>query len=96
MSVASRLIVVLGLVATLGLLLPWFAWAQEETPEPISETVPVEPAVSIVPEPPADDDAAWTTVYLVPTALLIGAGTVLITIVMYFFRVTRARYRPQE
>ena len=88
---------VLVIVVAASLALPLAAWAQEETPEPepISETTP-EPAVSIAPEPPAEDDSEWTTVYLVPTALLIGAGTVLITIIMYFFRVTRARYRPQE
>ncbi len=88
-------------VACLGvlILLPGaVAGAQEQpAPEPTSEQQGVpEPAVSVVPDTGADEDEAWTTVYLVPTALLIGAGTVILTIVMYFFRVTRARYRPQE
>ena len=75
--------------------------AQEEpsttTLEQVTTTVEVpEPAVPVSEEPEEEPDQAWTTVLLVPTALLIGAGTVLITIVMYFIRVTRARYRAQE
>ncbi|MFQ5967177.1 MAG: hypothetical protein ACE5MI_06150 [Acidimicrobiia bacterium] len=96
---ASRLIAVATLAAAVGLFVGTGVSAQEETPEPISEEPAPEvpdPAVSIVPEPPVEERAPWTTIYLVPAALLIGAGTVLITIVMYFFRVTRARYRPQE
>jgi len=95
-----------GTILVGGAIVCWLgvaAMAQEEpsttvpASEEITTTVVVpEPAVPVSEEPEEEPNEAWTTVYLVPTALLIGAGTVLITIVMYFIRVTRARYRPQE
>ena len=55
------------------------------------------PAVCVV--DPAGGDAiepAWTTKFLVPTGLLIAAIAMLSTVVMYFVRVVRTRYKVVE
>jgi hypothetical protein len=53
---------------------------------------------AVVVEPPADSaiEPAWTTKFLVPTGLLIAAIALLSTVVMYFVRVVRTRYKVVE
>jgi hypothetical protein len=58
------------------------------------------PGPTLVPAAPAEEPAAlpedvpWTYRYLVPTVLVIGGLAVVVTIIQYFVRVVRARYRP--
>jgi hypothetical protein len=55
-----------------------------------------EPAVVIAPAVDTPADQAWTTKFLVPTGLLIAAVAMLATVVMYFVRVVRTRYKVVE
>ena len=52
----------------------------------------------MVVQPAAGDavEPAWTTKFLVPTGLLIAAIAMLSTVVMYFVRVVRTRYKVVE
>ncbi len=51
------------------------------------------PAVPVEEPPPAEDTPAWTFRYLIPTVLVIGGAAVVITVIQYFARVVRTRYR---
>lgn len=51
-----------------------------------------EPVVSIVTEAEEGDDSAWTFRYLVPTAIVASAASVVLVVVLYGVRV-RGRYR---
>ncbi len=64
--------------------------AQQQQQE---EVAPDQPPVKVEPEAPAPEERPWTTRFLIPTALLLGVVTTLVTIVLYFVRVTRTRYR---
>jgi hypothetical protein len=58
------------------------------------------PGPTLVPAAPVEEPAAipedvpWTYRYLIPTVLVIGGLAVVVTIIQYFVRVVRARYRP--
>jgi hypothetical protein len=75
--------------------------AQEEAPTdttvPASNEVAVvdvpEPAVEVVPEVPSEAEQAWTFRYLIPTSLVIALLVVVGSIVAYFVKVVRTRYR---
>ncbi len=59
-------------------------------------TVPVsqlEPAVPIPPPAPEDTTEPWTYRYLVPTGIALALLAVFVTIVQYFVRVVRSRYK---
>jgi len=88
-------------VVALGTLLmalaaPALATAEEETggdaPAETSIDVPA-PAVSIPDEAAAEPNPEWTFRFLLPMTLLLGAVVVVGTIVAYFAKVTRQRYR---
>lgn len=55
-----------------------------------------EPAVIVEPAGGDAIEPAWTTKFLVPTGLLIAAIAMLATVVMYFVRVVRTRYKVVE
>jgi hypothetical protein len=71
------------------------ALAQEEAPaeEPEAVVDVPEPAVRVVPEAPAEVEAPWTFRYLIPTSLVIALLVVVGSIVAYFVKVVRTRYR---
>lgn len=80
---------------------PVIATTEDAPAEPPAEetTVPAdvpEPAVSIPEEAPAESTPEWTFRFLVPATLLIGGLAVIGTIVAYFVKVTRQRYRVVE
>jgi hypothetical protein len=58
------------------------------------------PGATIVPAAPVEEpaelpeDVPWTYRYLIPTVLVIGGLAVVVTVIQYFVRVVRARYRP--
>ena len=59
-------------------------------------TVPasqLEPAVPIPPPAPDDTTQPWTYRYLVPTGIALALLAVFVTIVQYFVRVVRSRYK---
>ena len=54
------------------------------------------PAVTVPPAAPAPPDRPWTTKFLIPTGVAIGAIAVFATAVQYFLRVVRTRYKVVE
>jgi len=101
MTVRRRLpmfLVVLGALL-LALAGTAFAAADEEdettAPAEVSVDVPA-PAVSIAEDPPASVTPEWTFRFLVPITIVIGGLAVVGTIVAYFVKVTRQRYRVVE
>lgn len=54
------------------------------------------PAVSIVEEPPAEELAPWTIRYLIPTSIVIAGVLIFATVVQYFLKVVRTRYKTVE
>lgn len=78
--------------------------AAEDAPAPAETTEEIEsvsesdyePAVRVEPGAGDEIEPAWTTKFLVPTGLLIAAIAMLSTVVMYFVRVVRTRYKVVE
>jgi len=58
-------------------------------PSPVEEPAVVDQAAA-----PATEAPPWTVRYLVPTLLVLTALVVLITVVQYYVRVVRVRYKP--
>ena len=102
---ARSLAVIFGLLAVAVLSLPVLAaesgggggGEEEEAP---TTTVKVEfeytPAVTIPDVPPAEVEQPWTTKFLVPTGVALAAVAVFATVVQYFLRVVRTRYKVVE
>ncbi len=76
-----RIAVVLQMIATVLLVGP-AALAQGEGP-----------AVEAPQPPPVDETLSWTYRFLIPTLLVLAVLVVVVTVVQYFVRVVRARYR---
>ncbi|HEY7703741.1 MAG TPA: hypothetical protein VID03_02810 [Acidimicrobiia bacterium] len=87
------------LVVVVALLsIPLTALAQEETTTTTgggttTTAVTVVPAVPVTPVAEADSLADWTYRYLVPTGLVLAALVIVVTVILYFRRVVRNRYR---
>jgi hypothetical protein len=93
---ASRVLMLL--VATTVFSIPLLAFAQEEATTTTgagttTTGVTVVPAVPVVPVAEADSLADWTYRFLVPTGLVLAALVVVVTVIQYFRRVVRNRYR---
>lgn len=93
---ALRAFVLALIVAVVNI--PLLAFAQEESTTTTGLTtttagVTVVPAVPVPPVAEADSLAAWTYRYLVPTGLVLAALVIVVTVVLYFRRVVRNRYR---
>lgn len=70
--------------------------AQEETTTTTTAVAPAdvpEPAVLVEVPPPKAETPDWTYRYLIPTGLVIGVASIFVTVVLYFVRVVRTRYR---
>ncbi len=52
-----------------------------------------EPAVTVPPPDESEPEPEWTFRYLVPATVLLGLVAVVVTVVQYFVRVVRTRYR---
>lgn len=88
------------LVVTLPAILLLFAAPALAQDSDVSESesvvqAPV-PAVEAPEEAPAEESVEWSYRFLVPATMLIGTLAVVGTIVMYFVRVTKNRYRVVE
>lgn len=71
----------------------------EEAPAGAEVSIPAdlpEPAVPIEPEDEAAATPEWTFRFLVPMTLVLGGLAVIGTIIAYFVKVTKARYRVVE
>jgi hypothetical protein len=101
MSSLNRHSLVLIIFGLFLLVLTPAGLAQEEAPPettaPAEEPAVVvdipEPAVEIVRAEPAEVQQAWTFRYLIPTSLVIALLVVVGSIVAYFLKVVRSRYR---
>lgn len=91
-------LVVLGLLALPVLAVESGGGAEEE--EAPTTTVKVdfeyEPAVINPEVPPAEVEQPWTTKFLVPTGVALAVVAVFATVVQYFMRVVRTRYKVVE
>jgi hypothetical protein len=88
------------LIVLLVLILAPAGFGQEAPPDTAAQTeepgpgldIP-KPAVEIAPEAPAAVEQAWTFRYLIPTSLVLALLVVVGSIVAYFLKVVRTRYR---
>jgi hypothetical protein len=95
--VRSVRVAFLVVVAAL-LSIPLMALAQEETTTTTgggttTTAGTVVPAVPVTPVAEANSLADWTYRYLVPTGLVLAALVIVVTVIQYFRRVVRNRYR---
>ncbi len=104
---ASRLVYPLGsmrssrVVAPLLILVLVVGWAvpavaQESPPAEAgstAEVAPMEPAVVVQPPAKTETTQPWTYRYLVPLLIVLALVTVFGTVVQYFVRVVRGRYK---
>lgn len=95
MRTARTVIPLVAVIALLSLAVPVFA--QDTSPADAgttgTEVSQLEPAVPIPPPAPEDTTEPWTYRYLVPTGLALALLAVFATIVQYFVRVVRSRYK---
>lgn len=99
-------LITLALLSLLLVALALPASAAEDTPPPPdaveeeSDTEGIqtgyEAAVPIEDEAEAAREEPWTTKFLVPTTLLLAAVAIFATVVMYFLKVVRTRYKVVE
>jgi hypothetical protein len=62
-----------------------------------AETVETRPpAVPVVTEAPVEEFQPWTIRYLVPTSVILAGVLVFATVIQYFLRVVRGRYKTVE
>jgi hypothetical protein len=99
----SRLVTSFLLVSVLLVSLAAPVAAVEQSPgeEPAAETTAVvsdyQPAVEVDLRAEADaGQQPWTTRFLVPTTVVLGALVVFVTVVQYFTRVVKNRYKVIE
>ncbi len=93
-SIRLILLTLVGLLV-ISAALPLVAAEDEPAPADPVET-DYEPAVIFEPAADGEIEPDWTTKFLVPTGLLIAAIALLSTVVMYFVRVVRTRYKVVE
>ena len=82
---------------------PVVATEGTETTEGSAETAVTEavqtdyqPAVTVAEEEPAEIVQPWTNRYLIPTMAALAAVLLFVTVVQYFLRVVKARYKVVE
>ena len=82
------------LVLSFGTVFAQTASAQETDSE--TPTNAPEPAIAVPEEAPEDETPEWPYRFLVPATLVLGTVAVVGSIIMYFVRVTKNRYRVVE
>lgn len=76
--------------------------ATEDAPEtegaPAQEEVVTDyqPAVTVAEEPPREIVQPWTNRFLIPTMAALAAVLLFVTVIQYFLRVVKARYKVVE
>lgn len=90
-------IAILSLLALLLLSVALPLAAQEEGGSTGDEVADAKtPAVVVEDVPPPEVTEPWTSRFLVPTGLVLGAVAVFVTVIQYFVRVVRTRYKVVE
>ncbi len=77
----------IAVALALGTALPALAQGGQEEPAEIV------PAVVVEESAPAEEVADWTYRYLVPTCLALALIICVLTVVLYFTKVVRSRYK---
>jgi hypothetical protein len=97
---ARRLLAAALLTAVVTLLaLPLGATTTSEagtetgTTEATTPAVTIEPAVPVDTTPVPETNPDWTYRFFIPTLLVLAALVVIVTVIQYFTRVVRNRYR---
>ena len=65
----------------------------EGTTETTEPAVMIQPAVTLDTTPVAEASPDWTYRFFIPTLLVLAALVVIVTVIQYFTRVVRNRYR---
>ena len=63
------------------------------TTEATAPAVTIEPAVPVDTTPVPETNPDWTYRFFIPTLLVLAALVVIVTVIQYFTRVVRNRYR---
>jgi len=69
------------------------AGTESGTTEATAPAVTIEPAVPVDTTPAAETNPDWTYRFFIPTLLVLAALVVIVTVIQYFTRVVRNRYR---
>lgn len=71
---------------------------EEETTTTTTGVIEFEylPAVTVPPPAPEEAEQPWTTKFLIPTGLALATIAIFVTVVQYFLRVVRSRYKVVE
>lgn len=105
---AKRVLVKLSLTVAVGALIlafPVVAIATDSgTDTTTADTTPgsgelannYRPAVTVAEEPPVEIVQPWTNRYLIPTMAALAVVLLLVTLVQYFLKVVKARYKVVE
>jgi hypothetical protein len=93
----SLLVLIISLLAVPAMAAESGTESEEETTA-TTEAVEFEYTPATVIEPPPADPAEqpWTTKFLVPTGLALATVAVFVTVIQYFVRVVRSRYKVVE
>lgn len=94
MRTTRLLIVSLLALLLLAIALPLAAQEEGSSDEGFGDAPT--PAVVIVDQPAPPPQQPWTSRFLVPTGLVLGGLAVFATVVQYFVRVVRTRYKVVE
>ena len=69
------------------------AGTETGTTEATTPAVTIEPAVPVDTTPVPETNPDWTYRFFIPTLLVLAALVVIVTVIQYFTRVVRNRYR---
>ncbi|HUP15675.1 MAG TPA: hypothetical protein VM848_06470 [Acidimicrobiia bacterium] len=69
------------------------AGTETGTTEATAPAVIIEPAVPVDTTPAPETNPDWTYRFFIPTLLVLAALVVIVTVIQYFTRVVRNRYR---
>lgn len=65
-------------------------------PPVVNQVAVAQPYVEVVPEQPAPDEPQWTYKFLIPAVVALTVLLIAGTVIMYFVKVVRGRYRVVE
>lgn len=93
LAVALVTFVVALLSLPLGATTTTEAGTETGTTEATTPAVTIEPAVPVDTTPTPETNPDWTYRFFIPTLLVLAVLVVIVTVIQYFTRVVRNRYR---
>lgn len=93
LAVALVTTVVALLSLPLGATTTTEAGTETGTTEATTPAVTIEPAVPVDTTPAPETNPDWTYRFFIPTLLVLAVLVVIVTVIQYFTRVVRNRYR---